>query len=359
MVFDSYCLILCTIVRMDKMKIDLNKIKEITKGAVRITEENNGVHFYRFTKEQEEMYKEFSDKHLADFYKKSFATAGVKLLFKTNSKTLNLKGHLFSGSSRFYYSIDIFINGIFFDCIKNFDESVLPDNYSAEPFPVDRFSKSFEIGEGDKTVCIYLPWSMCTVLDELSLDDCSFIKPIKTNEKLLVFGDSITQGYDSLYPSNRYACKLAEMIGAEEINKGIGGEMFRPDLAKIKEDFEPDYITVAYGTNDWSSRNKDEFVSNCNNFFDALYENYPKSKIFAISPVWRKDWESNEKFCKFSEIEEYMKKVTENLDNVTVISGFEFVPHEEACYGDLWLHPNDKGFEHYTQNLYEKIKKFL
>ena len=34
------------------MKLDLDQIKAITAGAVRVQEEQDGIHFYRFTKEQ-------------------------------------------------------------------------------------------------------------------------------------------------------------------------------------------------------------------------------------------------------------------------------------------------------------------
>ena len=48
--------------------------------------------------------------------------------------------------------------------------------------------------------------------------------------------------------------RLADALGAEEVNKAIGGECFFPELAATKEDFQPEYITVAYGTNDWSRK---------------------------------------------------------------------------------------------------------
>ena len=70
-------------------------------------------------------------------------------------------------------------------------------------------------------------------------------------KRILCFGDSISQGYDALYPSNQYTPQLAKLLDAEEYNKAIGGEIFRPELALARDDFEPEYITVAYGTNDW------------------------------------------------------------------------------------------------------------
>ena len=42
--------------------------------------------------------------------------------------------------------------------------------------------------------------------------------------------------------------------------------------------------------------------------------------------------------------------MSKDIDNITVIRGFDLVLHEEQYFGDLQLHPNDKGFEAYFAN---------
>lgn len=176
---------------------------------------------------------------------------------------------------------------------------------------------------------------------------------------MLVFGDSITQGYDALRPSNRYAAKLAEALNAEEVNKGIGAEYFFPALAEAKEPFEPDYIMVAYGTNDWSGLGEDEFKEKCHAFFAALSKNYPSSRIFAITPIWRKDYTAEKKFGSFDKVAEDIENIVKEFANITCIHGFEFVPQDEAYFADLRLHPNDRGFQHYGDNLYSQMAEKL
>ena len=39
------------------MKLSLEKIREMTTGAVRIEEKEGAIYFYRYTKEQDERYK--------------------------------------------------------------------------------------------------------------------------------------------------------------------------------------------------------------------------------------------------------------------------------------------------------------
>ena len=332
------------------MKLNLSQIRGITTGAARVTEENSAIDFYRFTKEQELLYK----KRNSDFYKKTFASSGVKLHFKTDSKTLFIKILTEPGSSRRYFSLDVFVNGRMLGALDNFSNVALPRCYSGVSLPLGEFSGSFSLGKGEKEICIYLPWSVRTEIKELTLDDGSFIKPIRPIAKLLCFGDSITQGYDALRPSQKYTTLLAEHLNAEEFNKGIGSEEFFEELAAPKEDFNPDIITVAYGTNDWNRGSREGFDRNCAGFFRNLCFNYPNAKIFAVTPIWRSNFEESRPFGSFFEVEERIKSLVADFKNVRVISGFELVPHNEEFFGDLKLHPNADGFYRYFSRLCEE-----
>lgn len=335
------------------MKLNFEQIRSVCLGAVRISETENGICMYRFTEEQEEIYRKAN----SDFYKKSFATAGVKLYFETDSRSLFLKVNVTPGSSRRYFSFDIMADGKPVGYLDNYSDVSLPQAYTQIQLPLGEFSKTFEMSEGTKKVCIYLPWSVAVEIREISVEDNAFIKPIKPAKKLLVFGDSITQGYDALRPSRRYAARLAEALDAEEINKGIGGERFFPALAESRDDFEPDYITVAYGTNDWSGITEEVFKNKCLAFYTALSKNYPKTKIFAITPIWRKDCMETKAFGDFSKVAQDIKNIVKSFENITYIHGFDFVPQDESYFADLRLHPNDSGFDYYFQSLYAQILK--
>jgi len=330
------------------MKLSLSQIKKITLGAVRITEQEDGINFYRFTKEQEELYVK---RNTHSEYIKTFHTSGVKLCFKTDSKNLFLKLLISGKASRDYFACEVIVNGKRLDTINNFSDVDLPQYYSNIKVPIGEFEKHFNLADGVKEVKIYLPWSIKTVIKEMSIEDGSLIEPIKYKNSLLAFGDSISQGYDALYPSNKYITKLAEFLNAEEFNKAIGAEIFFPELSKTKENFIPDYITVAYGSNDWNRCKREDIEKNCTEFFSNLSTNYPTSKIFAITPIWRKDMVEYRQAGDLRTIADIIISATKELDNVTVINGFDFVPKEEKYFADFRLHPNDEGFNHYFINL--------
>lgn len=333
------------------MKLDAEQIKKISTGAVRIEEENGEVRLYRFTKEQIELYENVKQ----DLYMKRFATSGIKLSFKTNSKNLFIKINAEIGSSRKYFSVDVFVDGKCIGYIDNFSALELPADYTKLELPLGEFSKDFYLGEGEKKVCVHMPWSTNTSIKEIAIDEGAFIEEVKPSKKLLAYGDSITQGYDAIRPSNRYISKLADILDAQEFNKAIAGEVFFPELAMTKDPFVPDYITVAYGTNDWSKTDRETFKKNCKAFYTSISQNYPDTKIFAITPIWRKDMCEEREFGDFNKVEEDIREIVKDIENITVIKGFDFVPKDENYYADLRLHPNDKGFEYYVKSLCDKI----
>ena len=158
-----------------------------------------------------------------------------------------------------------------------------------------------------------------------------------------------------MYPCNKYISRLADLLDAQEYNKAIGGEIFFPALAATKEAFEPDYITVAYGTNDWNRCTKEAFTENCKAFLYNLSNNYPNTGIFVITPIWRKEISESRPFGEFRCVGEIIQEQAAKFRNISVIQGFEFVPHNENMFGDLRLHPNDTGFEYYFENLANHI----
>lgn len=335
------------------MKLSHEQIKSITLGAAYIEEIDGKTVFHRFTKEQEELYGVVKP----EFYNKAHSNSCIRLEFETDSASLFLKSHMTQRSSRVYYSQDIFVDGKLAGSLwGKFDE--LP-NSSKSGIAAGRFM----LGEAGKTkkVAILLPWSYSSDIIELSLDDGSFVTPVKKKLKMMLYGDSITQGYNAVHTRNSYASRVAMILDAEARNKGIGAEIFRPALAELKdEDFEPDIITVAYGTNDWAGGvSKELFDQRSDGFFGALSRNYPKAKIFALAPIWRADWQDTHTLGEFFEVRDQLRRVADKYENVIFIDGFNFLPHDPELYNDRFLHPNDDGFAYYADGLLSEIKKYL
>lgn len=327
------------------MNLTLEQIKSIAKGVSRVEERDGAILLLRFTAEQEAVYAARDDK---GFWKKSYATAGVRLEFITNSRTLSMETKVSAGSSRRFFSYEVFCNGV---KLGSHGGEVLTDDVVVGTYN--------DLGEGEKRVKIVFPWSVASPLLRLTLDDGATLVPVEKSCRMLMYGDSITHGYDAKNPSGSYASLLADALDADAINKAIGGECFRPALAEAGDREEFDYVTVAYGTNDWSKKEKEVFEANCSDFYKTLSRLYPTARIFAITPIWRADNDRQTKVGEFSYAAEYIERAVKDLPNVTVLRGIDFVPKDPAYFSDKYLHPNDEGFAHYFKNLYKAIKAHL
>ena len=335
------------------MIFSLEDFKRFSLGAVKVENKRDAFQFFRFN--DAEMAHYAPTTHL----KKSYATAGVSVACITDAGAVRISGSVRPGSSRTYYSFDILCDGVLVGQVKNYDISMLVPDYTAIPLDLGEFSGRVELPEGRKRLQIVFPWSVAVDLYELSLDGESFVEPVNTERNMIIYGDSITQGYDAQTPSRSYASRLARELNANALNKGIGGEKFSPDLASIKNDNSPEIITVAYGTNDWSSYTISKLKRLAEEFYSTLSGNYPSAKIFAISPIWRGELSLPEKNESFKKVAEIISDIADKHENITFIDGIDFVPHDSSYYADLRLHPDDGGFDFYADNLIKKIKSYL
>lgn len=327
------------------MKLTFDTIREIACGAVSVSESEDGFNFFRFTSEQSHMYKAFRN---VEYYQKTLSTAGVRLAMRTDSERMSFDFKFAYGSSRRFGWFDIYEDGLLIDHVG--DEGLLHNSGHAD----------IRLSPGFKTVEIYFPWSKAASISEFELDDGASVVPVKRPRKLLCYGDSITHGYDAIFPSLSYANRLAVMLGADPVNKAIGGDTFFPELLALTEPVRPDIVTVAYGTNDWNVHSREVFEDHCGRFFEQLSKKFPDAKIFAITPIWRQDKDKETKFgAPLDEVEPLIRSICSGFANITVIGGMRMTPHYSEFYSDRYLHPNDLGFCHYANNLYAQISRYL
>lgn len=324
------------------MLLNFEQIRSITTGAVSLEQEENGIRFYRFNREQQA----FSQPRVRFMAEKMCSTAGIQFSFRTDSSTLYLRTTVSRGSASNHFSFDLFVNGQYMDSLENFSDSEL-----------GTYEKTFSLGDGEKTVCLYFPWSVAVVVEALSLEDGASLTPMIPTKKLLIYGDSITHGNTVRYTCNHYIPRLARAMDAQVRNKAIAGTTSFPELVRTESPYEPDYVLVAYGSNDWDRHEEAFFVEKYREMLQLIAENYPKAQVIAISPIWRGDQETRQRrMGPLSAIEKNILAIAADFPHVTVIPGIDLVPHDLQYYADAGLHPNDAGYEFYFRNLWNKIK---
>ncbi len=332
------------------MKLSLNEIKAVTSGAVRFFEKDGAISFSRFTEKEEAIYSYDEGKRL-----RAISTPGIRLWFKTDATELNL-GILVREKARPYFSVEVFSNEEFIGEIKKHPDNLPNGKYPGEEFPIGAYEKSFALGDGEKLIKIILPGTVKTELSYLELSGESYAEPFKFKKKALVYGDSITQGFDALNPSRVFSVRLCDYLDADGINKAVGGAVYNPELPKSETFSDIDYVFGAYGINDWiMGTDKETYTANCRGFWESICKKYQSAKKYLITPIWAKLWEEEKTMGNLSDMHRITEEAVSGLPGIQIINGLELVSHNKDLFGDENIHPNSLGFDEYFKNLKTKL----
>lgn len=324
------------------MILSEKQICDITLGALEIYRDESGI--YRFKRMTDRQAAEFLRENII-FTGKPTATSGVRFDFYTDAEYVSFKfDKVKRGSSRNYYSFDLYINGAL-------TQTALKDISDTSG---EIYQKLY--GKNNR-VQLFLPCIATGGISEVELSDGASLTPVVPALKMLVLGDSITQGYDAHMSSCCYANIMARELDAEIINQAIGGARFYKEQLEYTGEY--DAVTVAYGTNDWSGRESfEDFYNHCDEYFKTLSELYPNAKKFAILPIWRKHWYYEKPTGNFFTCRKVISDIAEKC-GIIPLDSIDYVPHDSTFFEDQTLHPNDIGFVAYAKNLLADLRKYL
>ncbi|MBP3593162.1 MAG: SGNH/GDSL hydrolase family protein [Lachnospiraceae bacterium] len=312
------------------MKLTKEQLKAIYHGALWYQETEDGyLQAFQYTKEQNEYFEKVSD----FWFERCTASTAKTLEFVTEATSCSFEyKFLWVGSED---SVELWIDGL-----------------AAEIRYVKDMEKegtlSFELPEGSKNVMIYLPADATMVIRNFEINGT--YKQAEKKEKVLWMGDSITQGFGPLRSGHTYVSVANRLLNYDIINQGIGGYVYDKNVLMQMYDYKPDKIIISMGTNQFGT----ESMEGIEEYYELLKEIYGDTPVLCILPLWRDDVPNGLptliKFCN------NLKKIAEKYSNVTVVDGFNLVPHLPEYFLDK-LHPNCLGCEVYGRNLVLEIQK--
>lgn len=325
-------------------KLSNENLRTLTVGAVRIEEEDGLLQFFKYTDEQMEGFGPWRK------ISPCTCTTGVKFDFYTNSKNVAVS---FAAAGKY----EIWLDGLLRHALVVGENEGEGDIVVGERFetPItDAFGKT----KNECRVTLYFPSHSVGVINYLELDEGAYSRRYEYSRRFLIIGDSLTQGWNSDYDSLSYANRLCRTFDAEGIIQGRGGSCYVPATMTKLENFEPDVVVVAYGTNDYVRiKSYEEYRKNVREYHDRLAECYGDKKIFIISPIWRRlpSPNSNLDFCECREI---IKDEAERHGFIH-IDGARLVPPIEEDFFTDGLHLTDLGFSMYSENLTAELIKYI
>lgn len=330
------------------MRLTAAELRSIATGVLSLIEEKNGVRLLRMTDAQRAVY----DREEVG-WRRARTMAGITLDFSTDSRILTLACFEILLDPNYHCAFDVFVDGVFH---SSFSLSVTgQDDDSGVQ---SGFKHTFLLPEGKKRITLYFPIYAMRI-DAVELEDGATLTPQTHRRTWVVFGDSISEGREPDHPCNSYVCRLARMLDAEVYNQSISGEIFRS--RKIVPGTYPrcDFVSVAYGTNDFRKQDPERLIPEMVSFLDQVTEEFPDIPIFCLLPLWRKDKDVVTRERTLEEVRDILRREAERYPQIHIIDCWDFIPQEEQYFFDRRLHPNDAGFSCYAEALYPEILRHL
>ena len=311
--------------------------------------ENGLVELNRFTEAQKQRYRETGDQKNIPFIDRANASSGVTLEMDTDSSFIAFTPVMTPGC-RPFAAFDCWVDGVLHGHWYHEDITQVP--------------VSFELPEGMHRVQLFFPWTAIVKLAEVVVDEGAVVQPVRKAGRFLVFGDSITQGYITVHPSCGYVNLLGLDLDKESVNQAVGGYWFDADtLDASLTGYDPDFILVAYGTNDYSLMTSPEsFTENCRAFTGRLTELFPGKKILGILPIYRNDLKhiARSRMWDFKPEDgiRTIREIYAGYPDITVLEDNFFPRHADFLAPDF-LHPNDLGNMFYAGAVIRAVREML
>ena len=320
------------------MKFSANSLKKLIKGACYFEQKRGYLISYKYSRAQlDGMYRQGYD----EFWRiRGNISAGIRIELITDSSFVSFDYNACIGTDLTdrSNSVDIWVDGVLYSVLK-------PE--------VNKGSIKVDLPKGEKRVSIYLPCDSQFWVKNFTID--GKYKSVKDKgQRVLVIGDSITQGYGPSFSSGSYFNELQRQTGYNMLNQGIGGYRCEAVDLMYVDGFEPDKIITFLGTNWYDAKDVYPYERATADFYKRLVELYPDKQILSISPLWRGDDGLDQE--RFNMCTEIVKKECRKYENITLVDGFTLLPNVAECFCDK-LHPNEYGCLLLATNIHKEMKK--
>lgn len=316
------------------MLLDAKTQDSLVRGALRSLEDEDGYRFYnRFLEEQVLQMPTAENRRM--FVGES--SAGIRLELSGDFRSFSFAYRLRGFSRAVPGAFDVYENG----ALRLHQRLVRIPGVEDGVFTY----RPTEPGR----VTVYFPNYGTMGIKDLEVEGS--LTPAEERPRLLALGDSISQGAFPPMPSQSYVNLMGRMLGADVLNQACSGFTYRMHpWADI--DFQPEVITVAYGSNDWTLG--EDIDRDSRAFFERLKARYPEVPTFVMTPVYRErvpvppfaGWD-NSRNARGLTLEEHRRIMTENARayGYTTVDGLTLMPQNKAYLQGDYLHPLAGGHE--------------
>jgi lysophospholipase L1-like esterase len=215
-----------------------------------------------------------------------------------------------------------------------------------QPAVLGRGTVRLKVGEGNGRVVVYLPEGMKPHIRSVVAVDGA-IAPAPTQPRWIAYGDSITEGWSASAPSRCWLAVAGRELAMDTVNLGYAGSA-RGEMVTAQQiaALDADVITVAFGTNCWTTIPHSAAMARANTaaFLHIVRSAHPDVPVLVVSPLIRPDAEDfpNALGATLGDIRAAIEDtVSARRDRLTtLLPGADLVPEGLLSDG---IHPGDEG----------------
>jgi len=320
------------------MKLTFEQIQSVTFGAVCIEQQDDGIHFFKCTKKQLDGWYSLAQS-LGD---RALTTTGIRLDFHTDASEVSFTVDAMGPGTGAKF--ELLINDVTELC------SYLPADEGEHTF-------TMALPAGENRVTFVLPsHNVPGLLKAVELKDASVFKAHEFDTKIIFIGDSITQGWNAKYDSMSYAYRVARFFNADCIIHGVGGGRFDKVTFEKVENFDPEIVTIAFGTNDFGHfQTLEELEQKADEHLEAVAQAYPDKIRICMTPLRRVDEDQPKAMGMNWQLRQVIEKLAAK-HGFHVLDGYNVIPYNEHFFSD-GVHPNDLGFSVMADRMIAAILK--
>ena len=320
------------------MKLTFEQIKSVTFGAVRIEQQEDGIHFYKCTEKQLAGWYSL-DKSLGD---RALTTTGIRLDFHTDAKEVSFTVDAMGPGT-----------GAKFEILLN----DVPELCAYLPKDDEPHTFTMVLPERENRVTFILPsHNVPGILKAVELKEAAVFRAHAFDTKIIFLGDSITQGWNAKHDSMSYAYLVARFFNADCIIHGVGGGRFDKVTFEKVENFDPEIVTMAFGTNDFGFyQTLEELEQKADEHLAAVAQAYPDKIRICMTPLRRIDEETPKAMGTNRQLRQVIERTAKKY-GFHVIDGYNILPYSEDFFAD-GVHPNALGFSVVADRMIAAILK--
>ena len=228
-------------------------------------------------------------------------TAGVRLVFATDSPTVELVSHprtinlAATGDPGRPPVYQMLVNGeLQPDVVAHGGTYVDIDRTKGDGGITFRVGDTVvtrwdSLGNGYKEIEIWLPTASSVELIDVRIDDGATAKAVPSRRRRWVhYGSSISHCMDVDRPFDAWPPMVARQLGLELIDFGLAGQcQLDPFMGRVIRDTEADVISLKVGINlvNHASMTERTFAPALHGFIDTIREAHPNTPLLMVSPI--------------------------------------------------------------------------